>query len=156
LASVSTTTDELAVVANVPLAPVIGAEKVTAAPGTGSLNALSTVTARSIGNADPAEVDWNAPSPGVIVVGAPATFSSENVTVLMAAGVDAATTVKAPTTVLAVRAGEVAIPSVSGTVALPAKLAEGPPGVVDTVKVTVPVTEELRVGALHAVLLAST
>jgi hypothetical protein len=52
--------------------------------------------------------------------------------------------------------GDVAIPPESETVELPVNVAEGPPGVVDTVKVTLPVTDESRVGAPHGVLLAST
>jgi hypothetical protein len=83
-------------------------------------------------------------------------LSSENVTVLRAAGVEEATTVKPPGTELAVRFGEVAVPPESVTVGFPAKLAEGPPGVAETVKVTLPVAEESSVGALHGVLLAST
>ena len=61
-----------------------------------------------------------------------------------------------PATVLAVRPGDVASPPESETVVLPAKVTEGPPAVVDTVKVTLPVAVGSRVGAAHGVLLAST
>jgi hypothetical protein len=83
-------------------------------------------------------------------------LSSENVAVVVATGLEAATTVNAPVTELAVRLGDVAIPPESETVALPANVAEGPAGVVDTVKVTLPVAVESSVGAVHVVLLAST
>jgi len=83
-------------------------------------------------------------------------LARENVAVVMAAGVEAPTTLNPPATALAVRPGEVATPLERGTVALPANVAEGPPAVVDTVKVTLPVAVASRVGAVHGVLLAST
>ncbi len=63
-----------------PLTPAAGAEKLTSAPGTGFLSASVTVTARRIGNAAPAVVDWVEPTPGAILAGLPARFTSEKLT----------------------------------------------------------------------------
>jgi len=72
----------LAPLANVPLAPVVGAVKVTLTPETGLLLASLTVTARRFGNAVLIEADCGVvPLLAVICVAVPGLLVSEKLTV---------------------------------------------------------------------------
>src|SRR5580693_1907328 len=110
-----------------PLTPA-GAEKVTSVPGTGFLSVSVTVTARRIGNTLPVGADWVEPTPGAILAGLPARFTSEKSTgattgAWVSSGLSAppapafelppeieAVATNEPASVVAVRGGELASP----------------------------------------------
>ena len=92
-----------------PLAPPVGAVKVTSTPATG-LSCLSvTVTASGIGKRPPTPVDSVAAAPAVTASGVPARLSSWMLAVALLP-VTAAVAVNVPAVVFASKRGEVAIP----------------------------------------------
>src|SRR5260221_8529655 len=123
--------------ANVPLAPLVGAVKVTVTPFTGLLDASLTVACSCVANAVLMVALWGVPAVAMILAGALARLVSEKFAGVETPVTEAVTLYGPPTVPLAVKTAAVATPCALVTAVLtpPANVPLAP--LVGAVKVTV-------------------